>query len=91
MCFCVFECAGTDIKEMDEKRVKTDKPSTRYGKSVEKRGQDGVKIIFRAHHWKEHEKTSPEVLSDIFEPVQYSLNWQVKIATIRTALVILYK
>ena len=46
------------------------------------RGKDEVKNIPRSHHWKEHEKTSPEVLSNIFEPVQNSLKWQVKISTI---------
>ena len=33
-CFCVFECAGTDIMKMDKINEKTTKPSTRYGKSV---------------------------------------------------------
>ena len=32
LCFCVFECAGTDMKEMDKNHGKQSKTSTRLEK-----------------------------------------------------------
>ena len=39
-CFCVFECAGTDIKEMDKNHGKQTNTSTGNGKEIKSRGRE---------------------------------------------------
>jgi hypothetical protein len=48
VCFCVCECAGTDIYEKDEKSRENDKTSTRFGK-VSKPEPGKLVVKVKAH------------------------------------------
>ena len=54
-CFCVYECAGTNIKKTDEKQRKTDKIEHENGKVSKAKAGEGIKLKMSRIVLKDHQ------------------------------------